>query len=122
MTMLQDLYLTGARRLRQWARVGIGRLIGSTTDQSGIYKAAMALEEGRLIVRAEVTALHRILVEKGVATTAEVVTAMIDEMNELAGTLAKEWPEIEVLPDGTGYSIKDAHGLAARAQREGWPR
>ena len=121
MTLLQDLYLTGAKRLRQWARVGVGRLTGSVSAESGTYKAVISMEEARLFHRAELTALGQLLVEKGLVTRDEITSATIDEMNELEKDLAKSWPEIEVAPDGTSFSIKDLKGFAARARREGWP-
>jgi hypothetical protein len=108
-------------RLRQYGRFAIGRLTGSTTSTNGAYRQLMAMEEGRLIQRVELTALTRILLDKGIVTTPEVQAAFLEESRHLEAQLAKDFPEVKPLEDGTGFSL-DAPLFAKRCAEEKWPR
>lgn len=120
--LLRRMYTSSCNRLRQWARVGIGRLTGSTSDKSGKYKAALDLEESRLIMRAELTAVQRALVLGGVVPRETLLQCVVEEMKALEDHMAKEWPEVEVTSDGSAFTIKDVPAFAERVQREGWPQ
>jgi len=115
------MYQTLGQRLRQYARLAVGRVTGSCTHENGAYNTLLAIEEGRLVQRAELTAVSRILVGKGVCSLEELQKAMTEEMSELLTLLAREWPEIEVEPMGRSFTITDVQALAARSKREGWP-
>jgi len=106
-------------KLRQVGRMQIGRLLGSVSNTSGKYKAWIDLLERCYFMRAELNAIAAVLIRKGVLTKGEWQKQVEEEFAHYFGLLAKDWPEIEF--SDTGFTIKDAHALAARSTREGWP-
>lgn len=108
-------------RLRQFGRIAVGRITGTTTSKNGRYKSLLELEECRHFQRVELNALTRILLDKGVITTPELQAILFEEAKIYEASLAKLWPEIEVADDGRSYAIKDVAALARRTREEGWP-
>jgi hypothetical protein len=108
-------------RLRQFGRIAIGRITGTTTAKNGRYKSLLELDECRHFQRVELNALTRVLLDKGVITTPELQAILLEEAKTYETSLAKLWPEIEVADDGRSYAIKDIPALARRAREEEWP-
>ena len=120
-TLFGDLYNNLGNRLRQYARLAVSRVLGTCSNELGAYKSLVAGEEGRLLMRAEITALTQLIIDRKLASLEEVQKAITDEMAELLKVLAMDWPEVEVPASGVGFTIKDLPAFAARAKREGWP-
>jgi hypothetical protein len=106
-------------KLRQVARVQFGRIFGTTPSTEGRYKAMMDLLERCYFMRAEINALTKILIDKGVCTTSDLQKAMDEEMSMYFKEVAAQFPEIEF--GDRGFTIKDVAALAARSKIENWP-
>lgn len=116
---LREQLRAAAQRLRQFGRLSASRMFGTQLATDGRYKAVMGIEERGLFARAELNAVARLLVDKGVVTEAEWTARVIEEMRHLADAHAKQWPELTAKEDGL-----HVHDLAAHAQRskdERWP-
>jgi hypothetical protein len=109
-----------AGQLRQYGRLAVSRLFGTVASTDGRYKAIVDLEERSLFTRAEMNAVARILLDKGVVTQAELTAAMVEEYRHLVAAVGKQWPELVV--EEHAIHVKDLPAHAARARREGWPR
>lgn len=120
MTLDERVY-TALMRLRQYGRIAIGRIVGSTTAEDGRYKQMLEMEQCRHIYRVELNALTQLLLAKGVCTTVELQAAMLEEAQHLDTSLAKAWPEITVDEDGRSFSMNITM-LRERSKREGWPQ
>jgi len=116
-TLSAALY-TALSRLRQYGRVGIGRITGTCPSTNG--QAVMSLEEARLFHRVELSAVASLLIQKGVFTSEEFTVQMIEEARHLDAGLAKDWPEITVAEDGRSFSI-DTAKMFQRTKHEAWP-
>lgn len=79
-----------AGQLRQYGRLAASRMFGT------------------LSTRAEMNAVARVLIDKGVVTQAELTA------------VGKTWPELRVEEHAIHATDLPAH--AARAKREGWPK
>lgn len=106
-------------KLRQYARLASNRLLGTRLSQDGGYKVVVSLEEARLFHRAELNAVSRLLIDKGIFTTDELQTQTKEEMVYLLKGLERDWPEIEAHADS--YIVKDTKAYYERSKREGWP-
>lgn len=119
--VLEETYRNLLQRLRQFGRLQEGRIFGSTFDTDGRHKAWMDLFEKVIFARAELNALTKLLIDKGVFTQAEWLSQVTDEAAWLFEQEMKHWPEIEVAEDGKSFAIKDMQAFANRCQRERWP-
>ncbi|MDB4930841.1 MAG: hypothetical protein JWM10_3325 [Myxococcaceae bacterium] len=120
MDALQGALREAAGRLRQYGRLAAARMFGTQLSSDGRYKAVVDLSERTLFTRAEMNAVGRLLIDKGVVTEAELTAAMVEEYRHLVGSVGKGWPELEVHEHS--YTVTDVAAHAARAKREGWPR
>lgn len=109
-----------ASQLRQYGRLACARLFGTIASDDGRYKAIVDLAERSYFVRAECSALARLLIEKGVVTEDEWTATCVEEYRALVAAVGRTWPEVEVHPDR--YEVTDLAAHAARSKRERWPR
>lgn len=116
----QERYLRACGRLRQYARYLTGRITGSLSQESGMFKQLSELDECRYYQRVELNALTKLLLEKGVFTSEELLRTMADEAVDYEKVLHHQFPEVRPSEDGKSVEIQVA-GLAARLQKEGWP-
>ena len=108
-----------AMKLRQVGRMQISRLLGSVPTTRGSYKAWIDLLERSYFMRAELNAVARLLIEKGIVTDAHWQKTLEEEMRHYFEQLAKAWPEVAF--DEQGFTIKDVAALHQRSKDEGWP-
>lgn len=101
------------------ARVQFGRIFGTEPNTSGRYKAMIDLLERCYFMRAEINALTKVLIDKGVLTTSDLQKAMDEEMAMYFKEVAAQFPEIEF--GDKGFTIKDMAALQARSKKENWP-
>lgn len=116
---LTEKLRTAAQRLRQFGRLSASRMFGTLLATDGRYKAVVGMEERGLFARAELNALVRLLVDKGVFTEAEWTERVAAEMEHLAAEHAKQWPELRAEPDG--IHVHDLPRHAKRSRDERWP-
>ncbi len=108
-------------RLRQFARLAIGRLTGTTTTLDARYRQHLDYEESRLFHRMELNAIGGILIRKGIITGEELQLAFLEESEHLETKLREKWPEItDIAEDGSSYGL-DIQKMRDRCRREGWP-
>lgn len=120
MDLLRQRYRAAAQRLRQFGRLTAGRMFGTMTPEDGRYQAVMGIEERGLFARAELNALVKLLVDKGVVTEADWTERVTAELAHLTETHEALWPELTV--DAIGVHIHDVPAYMARANRERWPK
>lgn len=109
-----------AGQLRQYGRLAASRMFGTLSSEDGRYKAVVDLSERSLFTRAEMNAVARILIDKGVVTQAELTAVMVEEYRHLVAAVGKTWPELTV--EEHAIHVTDLPAHAARAKREGWPK
>jgi hypothetical protein len=109
-----------AQRLRQIGRANIGRVLGTVVTTAGRYKLWVDLLERSYFLRAEVNALSKLLLDKGVCTQEELQAAFAGEYKHLLASMSEEWPELTF--EETGFTVIDPQAFSARLKREDWPR
>lgn len=108
-----------AYALRQVGRIQYGRIFGSAPPSSGRYKAMMDVFEKLYFLRAEVNALTKLLIDKGVFTEVEYSEQALKEYAFLLAKEQERWPEVEFRPGE--LVIKDTAAFQQRCKAEGWP-
>ncbi len=108
-------------RLRQFARYAVGRIVGTTEHTNGAYKQLLSLDEARHLHRVEITALARLMIDKGVFTSEEFAHQTLEEAIALEHQLKEVFPEVTPADDGGSLRI-DAAGFAKRCKDEQWPK
>ena len=102
-------------RLAKWRLVFAGWQLGTRAKGDPESDAVRDHREATLIHRVEITALSRLLIEKGVITTDEY-SKMIDiEANELSAMLSKRFPGFKATDIGMDMNI-----ALARDTMQGW--
>lgn len=87
-------------RLCKWRTFFAGWQLGTQLDSHGPTRAVRNEVDARLILRAEVSALSALLVEKGVFTVDELNEAVAREADFLAEALAKRYDGFEATDEG----------------------
>lgn len=116
---LRSEMMKAAKRLRQFGRLAAGRMFGTLANTDGRYLAVVDEWERSLFTRAEMNAVARILIDKGIISTAEWTAAVVEEYRHLADAMEKGWPELRVTE--TGIDVHDLAAHAERSRRERWP-
>lgn len=106
-------------KLRQFGRLQVGRLLGTVANTDGRYKAWVDLLERCYFMRAEINALTKILLDKGLVTDDELEKRFEEEYRHYISALSSDWPEVEVT--STGIVIHDVEAFGRRAKAEAWP-
>jgi translation initiation factor 2 beta subunit (eIF-2beta)/eIF-5 len=114
----ERIYSLGMK-LRQIGRVQFGRIFGTEPNTSGRYKAMIDLLERCYFMRAEINAVTKLLIDKGVFSSSEFQKEIESEMEVYFKDVAAHFPEIEFRDDG--FTIKDTQAFHARTKSENWP-
>lgn len=101
--------------LAKWRTVFAGRILGTQPKDNGPVAGYRDLFEKLLIQRAELTALSKVLMDKGVCSHDEYCRAVAWAAEDLSKALADAFPGYEA----TSYGIRmDARAAKTSA---GWP-
>jgi len=95
-----DRMLKALNRLAKWRVLFAGWQLGTRTDTDAEANAVKDHRELSMISRAEITAITRILIEKGVCTFDELEDRIALEADELSAAIGKHFPGIEATDDG----------------------
>jgi hypothetical protein len=113
----QSKMLAALNRLTKWRTVFTGWQLGSRAKGDPEGDAVRDHREVTMIVRAEVTALVGLLVEKGVITIEEFQEAVAKEADLLSEDFARRFPGIKATDEGIEMNAAE---LARHGTMEGW--
>lgn len=102
-------------RLAKWRMVFAGWQLGTRAKGDPECDAVSDHREATLIHRVEITALSRLLIEKGVITTDEYSKVIDLEANELSAMLAKRFPGFNATDTGMDMNV-----VLAQDTMQGW--
>lgn len=105
-------------RLAKWRTWLAGWMYGTQLDTHGPTRAARDLQEARLLARAELSALNRLLIEQGVISREDWYRVLAEEADGLSGMLADRFPGVRAVDNGLTL---DPAVVAATMRREGFP-
>lgn len=94
---------TAFNRLAKWRAHFAGWQLGTRPKGDPESDAVRDHREATLLLRAEVTALSGLLLEKGVCTPDELDAAFAREADELNAMLERRWPGVTATQDGLTY-------------------
>lgn len=101
-------------RLAKWRAHYAGWQLGTRPKGDPECEAVRDLQEARLLIRVEVTAITALLVEKGVITVDELNDAVAREAIMLDTDLAAMWPGVHAEDHGLVYDQR------AKDTMKGW--
>jgi len=104
-------------RLCKWRAHFAGWMLGTRAKEDPEAQAVRDIFEKYLLLRVEVTALTKILLEKRVLTLEELHAALIAEAEELMRMLEERWPGVRAVDDGLSY---DAEKVKAATWWRNW--
>jgi hypothetical protein len=93
-------------RLTKWRMVFAGWQLGTRAKGDPESDAVRDHREVTIILRAEVTALTAILIQKGICTAAEINTALADEAELLNADYARRFPGFTATDDGMNLDVQ----------------
>lgn len=105
------------QRLTKWRMVFTGWFLGTkpiTDEQARAYRD---LTDARLLMRAEISALTAVLIDKGIITEEEFSRQLLKEANHYHELLCKKFPGFEATDEGVKIDAR----LAAETSRN-WPK
>lgn len=89
-----------ANRLCKWRSLLSGWILGTRVDSDNQSQGMRDLQETRLLLRAEVSGLVRILVEKNIITIEELEEIFANEYAALSELLSDKFPGIRATDNG----------------------
>lgn len=105
------------QRLTKWRSVFAGWQLGTRSDRDGECRAVRDHREVTILLRAEVNALTKLLLDKGVCTQVELSEAIAGEAEHLDREYAKRFPGFASRDDGMAIDARAAETM----QRLGFP-
>lgn len=109
MTRMSSARLVNAvTRLRQWRRVFAGWQLGTRSDRDPESAAVMDHREVTLLLRAELNAVIRILVDAQVATRERIENVIADEADWLCEQLEQRFPGFRATDEGLAIRTEEA--------------
>lgn len=98
--------LEALNRLAKWRAHFAGWQLGTRTLGDPECDAVRDTQERLLILRAEVTALSRVLVEAGLTTPERFAKIIDEEAEEYMKLLEKRWPGVKARDYGLDYDAE----------------
>lgn len=105
-------------KLAKWRTVFASWFFGTRSDTDQQCKAFKDLVERTLVLRVELTALNRLLIEKGIFAHYEIMEVITDEAAELEKMLEVQFPGFRATQSGIKMDLREIH---ARGTMTGWP-
>lgn len=110
-----ETYLVTMNRLAKWRTHFAGWQLGTRLKGDPECDAVRDTQERLLIMRAELNALTRLLIEKCGVTQEELQATITAEAEHLMGYLEARWQGVRAIDEGLSYDIP-------AIQRAGWMR
>lgn len=104
-------------RLTKWRGFLAGWQLGTRADSDPECQAVRDHREATLILRAEVTALTSLLIDKGVFTLVEFTDRLDREANYYNNLLAQRFPGVIATDDGLQLDLEE---IQRRGTMQGW--
>ncbi len=95
-------------KLAKWRTVLAGWQLGTRPTTDGETRAVRDHREATLLLRAEVTALTGLLIEKGIFTIEEFDAALEVEATELDAAFARKFPGFTATDNGITMTMPEA--------------
>ena len=95
-------------RVAKWRRVFTGKMIGTGAEDDPLIVGMNDLQEARIVMRVELTALTDLLLKKGVFTQEQFADAMEREANTLNSAYTERFPGFEAQDDGMHMTMPAA--------------
>ena len=95
-------------RLAKWRAHFAGWQLGTRTSNDPECRAVKDHREATILLRADVTALTGLMIDKGVFTAREFTERLIDEAEHLDRSYTAKWPGCEAHDDGMHYLLPEA--------------
>lgn len=99
-------HVAALNRLAKWRSFLTGWQLGTRSNDDPECQAVRDHREATLILRAEVTALVALLVEKGVFTVEEYCAQVTEEADFLSEGLAQKFPGVRATDEGLSYDLE----------------
>jgi hypothetical protein len=109
-------YPRNLNRLCKWRTVLVGRLLGTRPDSDPQTQGYRDLIDKMLVLRVEVTALTRLLLQNGIITEEGFKVAVEDEADMLEKDYQKRFPGVRATDTGLDIDI-----VKFRETTKGWP-
>lgn len=98
--ILADRMMEALNRVCRWRRVFTGKMLGTNVDSDPHTVGMNELQEARIIMRVELTALAGLMLRKGLITQDEFTAAIEAEANQLNEDYEKRFPGFKATDDG----------------------
>jgi hypothetical protein len=107
-----------SNRLCKWRKVLAGWVLGTRPDDDAAAAGMRDLQEVRLLLRAEVSAITNVLIDRGICTAEELTLRVADECDLLNEAMAARFPGIRATDEGL---LIDPVKAAETMRRLGFP-
>jgi hypothetical protein len=104
-------------RLCKWRSVFAAWQLGTRDETDAELRAVKDHREVTILLRAEVSALTGLLIDKGVFTAEEFTQAVGDEAELLSADYARKFPGMEATDHGIAYDLEK---LREHGTMDGW--
>jgi hypothetical protein len=104
-------------RLAKWRAHFAGWQLGTRARGDPEAEAVRDTQERLLLMRAELTALTRVMLDKGLVTQDDIQSAVVIEAEALMHALEARWPGMKATDDGLSMN---AHEILAAGWMRGW--
>lgn len=112
-----DLFKEALNRLCKWRMVFASWQLGTREKSDPECQAVRDHREATILLRVEVTALSRLLYEKGIVTQDDLYRTFAEEAEHLNLMFEQRFPGIKATNDGIVLSFPEA-----RETMKGWPK
>lgn len=113
---MDDLTNTILNKLCKWRTVLTGRILGTRSKDDPQAKGYRDIFESQLLMRAELNAFGRILIEKGICTQDEFSKVLREEAAELDKAYERTFPGFRTTTDGITIDA-----FVAKETTRNWP-
>ena len=96
------------QRLAKWRSHFAGWQLGTRKKDDPASQAVRCSAELMLLLRAETSAIARVLIEKGITTKEEFTITVGEEAEYLMEALENMWPGLKATDHGLSYDMKAA--------------
>lgn len=105
------------QKLAKWRSVFAGWQLGTRSDKDVECRAVKDHREATILLRAEVSAMTGLLIEKDVFTAEEFTAALEIEAERLSADYERRFPGIKATTEGMSYDIEK---IRAAGTMDGW--
>jgi len=105
---LSERYFQTMNRIAKWRNVFAGWQLGTRSRDDPEFQAVKDHREITIILRVEMTATTKILMDKGICTLEEIQQAVIDEANLLDKDYQERFTGMKATDIGIDFNVVEA--------------